>query len=134
MKLYGKRILRWMILFIVLLHLVYIVLLVGNPNDLEGKFSSEKFFAHSMCDVLEFENGLVTLKTCCGNTYAGDYEFRDGTWTWYHQSVFSRDPPRFRFEEPVRIHVEPHFFSLTLKFDDGRTLKLQRRVFTSIPL
>lgn len=114
--------------------LAYFILLVGNPNDLEGKVSSYTFEPHDKSDVLEFENGLVTIKTCCGNTYEGDYSWKDGAWTWEHQSVLRRNPPQFRFKEPVIIKVEPHLFSITLKFEDGQILNLPRRVFTSIPL
>jgi hypothetical protein len=24
----------------------------------------------------------VTMKTCCGNTYEGDYSWKDDSWTW----------------------------------------------------
>ena len=94
--------------------MIYFALLVGNPNNLAGKFASYKFFPHDWCDVLEFENGLVTMKTCCGNSYEGSYEIRNSTWTWYYQSVIRENPPQFRFKEPVKIHVEPRFFSSRL--------------------
>ncbi|MCX6855084.1 MAG: hypothetical protein NTV80_09280, partial [Verrucomicrobia bacterium] len=113
---------------------IYFALLVGNPYDLEGKFASYEFYPHSNSDVLEFQNGLVTMKTCCGNSYAGDYQIRDGAWIWYHQGVRRRDPPQFLYKEPVKIHVEPHLFCLTLRFEDGQTMRLPRRVFKSIPL
>jgi hypothetical protein len=133
MRTSAKRIVRWSLLTIALMLLTYIILLVGNPNDLEGKVSSYEFFPHDRSDVLEFENGLVTMKTCCGNTYEGDYSRRDDLWTWEHQSVLRRNPPQFGFKEPVKINVEPHLFSITLKFEDGKTLNLRRRVFTSFP-
>ena len=134
MKFPVKRIIRWGLASALSAVVIYFALLVGNPNDLEGKFASRELFPHSICDVLEFQNGLVTLKTCCGNTYEGDYQTRDGAWVWYHQSIMQTDPPQFRYESPVKIHVEPHLFSLTLRFEDGRTMRLPRRVFTSIPL
>ena len=134
MKLPVKRIVWWGLVSTLSAIVTYFVLLVGNPNDLEGKFASYEFFPHSQNDVLEFQNGLVTMKTCCGNSYEGDYLIRDGVWIWYHQAVMRRDPPQFRYKEAVKIHVEPHLFSLTLRFEDGQTLRLPRRVFTSIPL
>lgn len=134
MKLPMKRVVRWGIVSILIAVVAYFALLVGNPNDLEGKFASYEFFPHSKNDVLEFQNGLVTMKTCCGNTYEGDYQTRDDKWVWYHQAVMRRDPPQFRYKEPVKILVEPHLFSLTLRFEDGQTMRLPRRVFTSIPL
>lgn len=112
----------------------YSMLLVGNPNDLEGKFSSYELFAHDKNDVLEFENGLVTLKTCCGNSYYGDYMRQGDSWIWSHQIVFRQNPPQFRFKEPVKIVVEPHLFSITIKFPHGETLELPRRVFKSVRL
>lgn len=117
-----------------LLALIYLLLLVGNPHDLQGKFSSYKMFPHATCDVIEFDNGLVTLKTCCGNSYFGDYMRRDNSWMWYHQSVRRRNPPEFKFKEPLEIQVEPHVFSITITFNDGKKLNLPRRVFTRIPL
>jgi hypothetical protein len=41
---------------------IYLGLLVGNPNDLEGKFSAYEFSGHSKGDVLEFEDGLEHFK------------------------------------------------------------------------
>jgi len=134
MKLPIKRIFRWVLISIVATVVIYLALLVGNPNDLEGKFSCYEFSGHSKGDVLEFENGLVTMKTCCGNSYNGDYQTRDDSWTWYYQTVMRRNPPEFRYKEPVKIHVTPHLFSLTLRFEDGQTMRLPRRVFTSLPL
>jgi hypothetical protein len=134
MKISPKPIIRWSLLLGALLLLTYFVLLVGNPTDLEGKVSSYEFFTHDRSDVLEFQNGLVTMKTCCGNTYEGDYSWKYDSWTWEHQAVLRRNPPQFRFKEPVIIKVEPHLFSITLRFKDGKTLNLPRRVFTSFPL
>lgn len=115
MKIPAKRMVWWGLVSILSAAVPYVALLVGNPNDLEGKFASYEFFPHSKSDVLEFQNGLVTMKTCCGNSYAGDYETRDGEWVWHHQAVMRRYPPQFRYKEPVKIHVEPHLFSLTLR-------------------
>jgi hypothetical protein len=89
----AKRIARWSLLAIALMLLTYLILLIGNPNDLEGKVSSFEFSPHDKSDVLEFENGLVTMKTCCGNTYEGDYSWKDDSWTWKHQAVLRRNPP-----------------------------------------
>lgn len=134
-KIPVKRITHWSFLGGVLVFAMYFILLVGNPHDLEGKVSSYGFFAHDKCDVLEFENGMVTLKTCCGNEFYGDYTFRpDGTWIWYHQSFIRKNPPQLEFKEPRKIKVEPHLFSVTLRSEDGNTLKLPRRVFKRIPL
>jgi hypothetical protein len=126
-----KRILTWISILIVA---IYLGILVGNPNDLEGKFAAYEFSGHSKGDVLEFEDGLVTMKTCCGNSYEGDYLHRDGLWTWHHQAIMRKNPPEFRYKEPVKIHVKPHLFSITLTFEDGQTMRLPRRVFTSLPL
>lgn len=135
MKLPIKRIISLGILGLLAVALGYFVLLIGNPNDLEGKFSSYELFPHNRRDVLEFEGGLVTLKTCCGNIYYGDYMRKDDAWIWEYQEVFSRrNPPQFRFKEPLRIEVEPSLFSITIRFEDGQTLKLPRRVFTKIRL
>lgn len=134
MKLRTKRLIGWGILGLLALIVCYLVLLVSNPSGLEGRVSSYELFPHSKSDVLEFENGLVTLKTCCGNSWEGDYMLKDDVWVWEHQALFRRNPPELKFNEPVRIEVEPSFFSITLRFDDGQTLKLPRRVFTKIPL
>jgi hypothetical protein len=134
MKLPIKRILRWAILSIISIIVVYLTVLVGNPNNLEGKFACYEFSGHSKSDILEFEDGLVTMKTCCGASYEGDYWIRDGKWTWDHQAVMRRNPPEFRYKKPVKIDVEPHLFSITLKFEDGQTMRLPRRVFTRLPL
>jgi hypothetical protein len=134
MALPTNRLIRWSILGSLVVVLCYVSLLVGNPNDLEGKVSSYELFPHDRRDVLEFENGLVTLKTCCGNSYYGDYMRKDDSWVWEHQMVWRRNPPEFKFKKPVKIEVDPHLFSITIRFDDGRTLKLPRRVFKSIRL
>jgi len=130
----AKRLMRWTTIGSLAVVLGYFTLLIGNPNELEGKVSSYKLFPHDRCDVLEFENGLVTFKTCCGNSYYGDYKREDGTWIWEYQAVVRRNPPEFKFKEPRRIEVEPGLFSITLRSENGHRLKLPRRVFTKIPL
>lgn len=135
MKTRFKGVIRWILLTGIVLPLAYCILLIGNPYKLEGKFSSYELFPHDKCDVIEFDNGMVTHKTCCGNSYYGYYMRKsDGPWIWYHQSVLEEDPPKFLFKKPVRIQVERHLFSLTLRFEDGKNTKLPRRLFTSICL
>ena len=130
----AKRILLWSAAAIAVVAVGYAALLVGNPNELEGKYSGYGLSGHEMNDVIAFENGLVTLKTCCGNTYYGDYMPKDDGWMWEHNSIWRRNPPQFRFPAPLKISVERKLFSATIRFEDGHTMSLRRRVFTRIPL
>jgi len=128
-------VLRWLLRALVAAPVIYFLLLIGKPNGIDGMYSSYKFFPHDICDVLEFRNGLVISRTCCGDSYHGDYTCKsDGEVVWNYQMIFSTNPPRFWYKEPVKITVHPHLFSLSVKLKDGKTLVLRRRLFKSVPL
>lgn len=129
-----RLVIRWGAVTLLVASFAYLILLIGNPKALDGKYSGYELSGHDQNDVIEFENGLVTLKTCCGNSYYGSYLPAGDAWTWEHQEIRRPSPPGFRFKEPLKISVERKLFSATIRFQDGQTLNMRRRVFTGIPL
>ena len=126
---------RWLLRALLAAPVIYCLLLIGNPNDVDGMYSSYKFSAHHICDVLEFRGGLVILRTCCGDSYYGEYWCgSDGNFVWYYQMIFSKNPPRLWYKEPIKIPVHRHLLYLSVEFDDGKTLILRRRLFKKVPL
>ncbi|MEM7014958.1 MAG: hypothetical protein AAF585_26155, partial [Verrucomicrobiota bacterium] len=58
-----KCVIRWSALAVLGGVSLYVVALMGDPTDLDGKFSSYELFPHDALDVVEFSNGMVTSKT-----------------------------------------------------------------------
>lgn len=126
---------RWLLRALFAAPFIYCLLLIGKPNDIEGMYSSYKFFAHDICDVLEFRGGLVTSRTCCGDSYHGVYRCdSDDDLVWYYQMIFSTNPPRFWYKEPIKMPVHRHLLYLSVELADGKTLILRRRLFKNVPL
>ena len=76
---------------------IYGVLVLSLSDNPAGRFHCYEFSAHHIADLLHFEGGKVTLRTCCGNEDSGTYA-RDaaGRWIWtYEMWARSRThPPR----------------------------------------
>jgi hypothetical protein len=91
-----------------------------------GSFHSYNIFPHATSDLLTFEGGKVTLRTCCGDETWGTYRKRtDGQWEWTW--TMGRRPAG-------RWIVQPGAFTMT--FTDTQTatsFTLRRRMFEKIP-
>lgn len=136
-----KLIIRSLIALVVLaalLPVVYTVVRAGDPNIPSGMYSSFEFFGHAEADVLEFENGRVMLRTCCGNEPFGSYhQEAGGSWIWvYQQESRPADRSKWRLSDPVRFIVTPERFAITIEAEDKTSppLRMPRRVFEKIKL
>jgi hypothetical protein len=137
-----KKLAIWTATILVLLGVAgvvgYQMILSGDPTDPEGMYSSYEFFAHDEGDVLEFQNGTVTLRTCCGNDDYGTYrKEKDGTWIWTKQltmtTISDRTP---RKTAPLYFILHPAARSLTIERTDdpSLTLTMGRRLFKKYKL
>src|SRR5207302_7442682 len=51
----------------------YAVALTGFRSEPSGYVASYSFLPHARTDVLDFSRGIVTLRTCCGDSPCGTY-------------------------------------------------------------
>ena len=93
-----------------------------------GSFHSFGIFPHDNLDLLTFEAGQVTLRTCCGNSDWGLYRQEpDGRWLWTW-------PSRNNPATTSTWIVEPG--ALFMTFSDPQTatsFTMRRRLFEKIP-
>ena len=122
-------------LIAVLGYLLAIIALTDNPS---GKYASYEFFPHSETDVLRFEDGKVTLETCCGNEAYGTYaQDVSGRWIWTHQfQIRPADRTKWQMTSPRRFILHRSLFSLRVEALDQTALwfDMRRRLFNNVPL
>jgi hypothetical protein len=87
---------------------------------------------HDLYDVLDFSNGFVTSRTCCGDQPKGTYSLSEnGQWIWTN-SIHHKDK-----DIVVDAYLmQPHAFSITFinTKDPSETYTLPRRFFIKFPL
>ncbi len=113
------------------------LVLQGEAGDPTGKYASFDLYPHSKGDVIEFKDGIATLRTCCGDSDFGTYSREEGgRWIWVWQETLSFEDGK-RKTDPVRIRLTPGRFSLRIDVEDPaqldpdsvRSMKLRRRLF-----
>lgn len=118
--------------------IVYQVVLPGDPSTPEGMFSSYEFFGHAENDVLIFENGSVTLSTCCGDDDYGTYEkSKEGTWVWTYQltmTTISNPTPRKTPPQFFVLRPAPRSLTIVRVDDPSKNLTMGRRLFKKVKL
>ena len=116
--------------------IVYTLARAGNPDDPGGMYASFEFFGHAQADIVEFENGEVMLRTCCGNESFGSFhQENDGRWIWiYQRELRPADRSRWGLSNPIRFVVIPERFAITIEAEDKSSppLRMPRRVFEKI--
>lgn len=116
----------------------YMLAIVGWTKNPHGKYASYEFFGHALTDVLRFENGKVTLETCCGNEAYGTYaKDPTGGWIWtQQQQVRPADRAKWHMTPPRRFRLHRSLFFLRIDSLDQPAFQLdmQRRLFNQIPL
>lgn len=116
----------------------YMLAIVAWTKDPHGKYGSYEFFAHSLNDVLRFENGKVTLETCCGNEAFGTYAMDStGAWIWTQQrQMRPADRTKWHMTPPRRFRLHRSVFFLRMDSLDQPAFRLdmRRRLFHQIPL
>ena len=117
---------------------LYLFLICSFTDDPRGMYASWEFFPHHYNDVLRFEDGKVTLETCCGNEAYGTYaKDENGKWVWTHQSQRRpADRSKWHLTEPEYYCLERRFFHLRICCKDRPLVELdmRRRLFNAFPL
>ena len=109
----------------------YAVALTGFRAEPSGYVASYSFLPHARTDVLDFSHGIVTLRTCCGDSPCGTYSLSpEGRWVWHLR--YGSPKPHLTGE----IHVRSSAFSMSFSdlSNPSSQFTLRRRVFTTIPL
>ena len=140
MKRLIKRILITVTLIGIPAAIVYGIAIASFSDDPAGKYSSYELFKHDFIDVVRFENGLVTLETCCGDEDFGTYhQDPDGRWVWVwsERSIDERSlgPPT----ESDYLHtfiIQRKLFGLYIQFESDPDIDLfmKERLFNDFPL
>jgi hypothetical protein len=116
-------------------YLLAIIALTDNPR---GKYASYEFHPHASTDVLRFQDGKVTLETCCGDQAYGIYTQDDsGQWIWTHQyQKRPADRTKWHLTPPRRFALRRSLFSLQIEALDPPALRLgmRARLFIGFPL
>lgn len=108
---------------------IYGVLVLSFSDNPAGRFHGYEFYGHHGADLLHFEKGKVTLKTCCGSEDFGTYS-RDATgrWIWNHEIwMSSRVHPTPRLVKSQRFILRRTFFGLTINSIDPPVMILSMR-------
>jgi hypothetical protein len=115
----------------------YVAMLFSFTEDPEGKYASYEFLSHHRLDVLDFEGGSVTMRTCCGDEAMGTYKQEaDGRWVWTY-------PTKRRVPGPIRRYVEVqnrwllqrNAFELRIEcLETGHVIEMRRRLCKDAPL
>jgi len=138
MKKLAIRILSALLAISLLSWITYAIARAGDPNTPSGMYSSFEFFGHAHADVIEFENGKVMWRSCCGDESYGSYHQEpDGRWIWiYQKELQPADQSEWRLSDPIRFVIAPERFAITIEAEDKsiRPLRMPRRVFEKIPL
>ena len=138
MKRIIERVLRVGAVLLAALALSYAFAVISFSDDPRGKYASWQFFPHDLNDVLRFEDGKVTLETCCGTDAYGSYA-RDehGRWIWTYQ-IQHRPGYRKKLHLPAPEYFILHrsLFHLRIELRDKHlgTLDMRRRLFNTFPL
>ena len=116
---------------------VYFLLLAGDSGTPVGMYSSYEFFPHDKADVVEFKGGVVTNRTCCGDSNWGSYDKNsEGVWIWkYSGPVLVKGTTSLHPDpEPLYFILHRNRFSLTIEREDGSSAPLQmgRRLFKTV--
>ena len=144
---------RWLWQVPLALLILYCLALISFSSEPRGAVSSYAIFAHDPADVIEFKNGVVMHRTCCGDYPWGTYANRaDGRWIWTlinkkRHTITSDgrrlpwwqiEPGSHQVTESTTHEVElhPDLLSVRLSCDSEPryNCKLRRRVFWRFPL
>ena len=124
------RIKRILILGAAVIVGAYAIALASFRSGPAGYFHSFPQFPHDRADVLDFSDGVVTLRTCCGDGSLGSFsQNAEGTWIWHCQAT---DRP----QGAIDYVIHPGVFSMRFinTKDAADTYTLRRRVFRNWPL
>lgn len=138
MKRVAARVLRVGVILMALAAVTYAVAVSSFSDDPRGMYASYEFFPHDQNDVLRFENGKVTLETCCGSEAYGSYA-RDehNQWIWTHQfQMRPADRSKWHLTDPEYFTLSRSLFHLRVVPRDKPTfgLDMRRRLFNTLPL
>lgn len=108
----------------------YAVAYIGIRSEPSGYVASYSLLPHDKFDVIEFANGLVTQRTCCGDMPMGTYSRApDGNWIWHYPNGG---------KNPTTNDIVVRSGYLSMSFADTKDARLRftlwRRVFRWIPL
>jgi hypothetical protein len=128
----------------ILVALAYAVSLFIASEIPSGKFASYEFVPHDPADVLEYHDGAVMWRSCCGDKSMGTYEREeDGRWIWtFTQEKWvggSRfdDPPMGHSVTVTKRYVlrqTPMFLRIQNVDDPTEAFNMRRRFFTRYAL
>jgi hypothetical protein len=128
----------------VLAALGYAVSLWFTSDVPSGKFASYEFFPHDKADVLEYHDGKVMIRTCCGDSAQGTYAREpDGRWIWTfisHKWVggsrFADPPVGHSVDVTKRFLLRQSPMSLRIENldDPAEVFNMPRRFLTRYPL
>jgi hypothetical protein len=118
---------------------VYYLLLAGANEIPDGMYSSYEFYPHDNADVLEFKDGVVMSRTCCGDSNWGSYfKSEDGEWIWKYTGHVLVKGTTSLHPDPDPLYFTLHWdrFSLTIERKDGSSepLQMRRRLFQKVEL
>jgi hypothetical protein len=109
-----------------------------------GMFASYEFFPHDRLDVLEYRDGKVTSRTCCGDQSMGTYlREADGRWLWTYTEKRWVGTPRWKadpvgkYEKVTRRFVlrpTPLLLHVENLDDPSESWDMRRRLFAKFPL
>ena len=89
------------------LPIAYALALADFRSELRGMVEANSMQGHEIHDALEFKNGSVTIKTCCGDQNWGTYQKGDnGHWMWTY-------PLKPKLNLLDHIEVRPGVFTMT---------------------
>src|SRR5436190_14220331 len=124
----------------ILAALVYSVSLYISSAGPSGKFASYEFSRHHVADILEYHDGKVTLRTCCGDVPEGTYAREtDGRWIWsFIVKVWvggprSADPSEGHYEDVTRRYLlrqSPMFLRIENLDDPSDVFSMRRQFLT----
>lgn len=112
-------------------------LLLSSPSrEPLGLVDAFALSAHEGRDVLDFNNGHVLLRTCCGDESWGTYSNDDGKWIWHYRVLirFKNGESKVVFSD--EIEIRPHVFTMefTRSADPHMNRTLRRRLFQRVRL
>jgi hypothetical protein len=126
-----KRIFTITTVALILSVLAIVSIRILQRNEPSGYVSSYSIYSHDPYDVLDFSNGFVTMRTCCGDETHGSYTRSSaGQWIWTN-SIRPKDK-----EVVLDTYVmEPHAFSITFvnSTNSAQIFTLPRRFFVKLP-
>ena len=134
-----KAALRIALIAAVICPAAYFLVLAGSPGIPDGMYSSYEFYPHDKADVLEFRDGAVTSRTCCGDSDWGSYDQNEnGVWVWkYNGPVLVKGTTSLHPDpKPLYFMLHRSRFSLAIEREDGSSapLPMRRRLFKRVRL